>query len=269
MKQVTVFFDLEAWWEAPYRGKFDIEQVMASILDVLDKHHIDATFNTCGIVAEHFPKMVQKAYEKGHEISCHGFKHENFSQMTLEEATGTLAKAEEEIKKAIGHKPEGIRFPWMFYNSTSYKALEKRGYKWASNRHTSFPETFSRPDFHSLSHRLAKSFFSLSAFSAKKAPYKNGSIIEIPVLSSSDGDLLSLVSPEQDSLQEFLDYAFIAWKRQYAKSGQYFNLNFHPWLIGSSNRIQLLEKILRHLDSKRAEDSIRFETAADVAGGEK
>ncbi|GEM_PF-1446534 len=265
MKYVTVFFDFEAWWEAPYRGKFAIESIFTQILDLLDEHKINATFNTCGIVAKFFPELVRDAYSRGHDISCHGFMHENFMQMNASEINDTLQKAEQEIRKAIKHKPSGIRFPWMFYTDLAYKIIEERGYKWASNYHVPFPESFGRPDYSSINYKLAKTFFSLKSSFSVKAPFMKNGLLEIPALSSSDGDLLSLVNPEQDSRKDFLNFAFAAWKSQFLHSGRYFNLNFHPWLIGSKNRLALLRGILKFIDARKRAEKIIFLTAEELA----
>ena len=68
-------------------------------------------------------------------------------------------------------------------------------------------------------------------------------ILEIPMVSSMDGELLSTVSFSQDSPREWLRFTLDTLKKQYLSSGEYFNLNFHPWLIGSSNRIGILDHI--------------------------
>ncbi|MCX6709560.1 MAG: polysaccharide deacetylase family protein [Candidatus Woesearchaeota archaeon] len=264
-KKVTVFFDFEAWWEAPYRGRFDIERITRQILEVLDKNRISATFNTCGVVAKFFPELVGEVHSRGHEISCHGNRHENFAQLSRAKANSALDSAENEIRKATGHKPEGIRFPWMFSTELSYIVAKERGYKWASNYHVPLPEAFGRPDYHSSSYSLARMLFYVKEKFSEKKPFLKNGLVEIPVLSSSDGELLSLVSPEQDSGRDFLNYSLRTWKRQFLHSGEYFNLNFHPWLIGSGNRIKLLSDILAFINEKKRDKNVVFVKGIEIA----
>ncbi|TET64680.1 hypothetical protein E3J49_03620, partial [Candidatus Bathyarchaeota archaeon] len=58
MKLITVFFDLEApfLWKA--EGKFDLEGAVRNISGILNQFGVKAVFNTCGIVADNFPKLI-------------------------------------------------------------------------------------------------------------------------------------------------------------------------------------------------------------------
>jgi len=76
-------------------------------------------------------------------------------------------------------------------------------------------------------------------------------LMEIPLLSLMDGDLLGLIDPAQKSPENWINYAYKSLQQQYNESGKYFNLNFHPWLIGSENRLILLDKILNYIKNKR------------------
>ena len=254
MKKITILFDFEGWWEAPYRGKFDINKNTNRILRVLDRYKAKAVFNTCGVVAQFFPGLVKKIHEKGHEIASHGYRHENFIQLSSKELNNVLKKTEDIIKKITGSKLAGVRCPWLIHNKKVYSVIQNRGYKWVSNQYTPFPELFENP-FNAYSlmdvHKLAKIVvkFQHMFFYPKKPIYKN-SLLEIPLFSSMDADLLSLVSAEQKSPRILLDFALNTLKKQFNNSEKYFNLNFHPWLIGSSNRIILLDNILEYISNK-------------------
>jgi len=254
MKYITVFFDLEGWNEVPHRGKFDIEKVVDDILKVLKKHEVKAVFNTLGIIAEKFPRIVRKIHDEGHEIGIHGYSHENFVQLNFDELDGILEKAEKAIEKIIGEKPLGVRAPWLYHDKKSYDVFRKRGYKWVSNHSFYHRSIFERPDsefgkgiFMSVVKRMIVWY---KAFVRKKGPFRIGSLMEIPLLSLLDGDMLGLVDVEQKSPKEWMDFAYKSLREQYHESENYFNLNFHPWLIGSSNRLWLLDNILGYVKSK-------------------
>ena len=57
----------------------------------------------------------------------------------------------------------------------------------------------------------------------------------------------------KDMYKKWIEYAYKSWVSQFNKSGEYFNLNLHDWLIGTKNRLDLLDKILKYMKSKNAE----------------
>lgn len=248
MKFITVFFDLEDWWELPYKFKFDLTKIVGRVLNVLNKHQIKAVFNIAGITIEHFPKLVEKLNSEGYEISPHGYEHENFVELEKTgELDGILDKIEELFLKTIGTRPIGTRFPWVYYNDSLYSAIAKRGYRWASNKRIVHVEEFELVK--SYPRIPVELFFKILWMFYRKEPFKVNGILEIPLLSSFDGALLA-VSPIQKSSSFKLKYTFEVLKSQFDKSNNYFNLNFHPWCIATGNRLTLLEKILNYISKQ-------------------
>ncbi|MBR9705527.1 polysaccharide deacetylase family protein [Candidatus Pacearchaeota archaeon] len=252
MKKVTVFFDLEGWWESPVRPRFDVVKTVSSIVKVLDKYNVKAVFNTCGKIVEDYPDLVLKLSKEGHEIASHGYLHEVFNQLSHDDLDNVLEKTENIIKKIIGEKPIGIRSPGLIFNDTVYDVFRSRGYKWVSNRNMQFCELFNRPDKSSVLHSIATIGSKFQNLFYPKKPYKVNGLLEIPLQSSLETDLLGIVSLEQKSSEEWLTSAFNGLKKQYLRSHDYFNLNFHPWLIGTQNRLRLLNDILGYIHLKEA-----------------
>ena len=264
MKSITVFFDLEGGWHNPSRGEFDIEGIMQKILSTLDKYKVKAAFNTCGIIAEKFPELIETIYSTEHEIASQGYKHENFAQLKPEELDKVLAKTERLVYDVIGEKPIGVRSPWLIHNEKIYDVIEKRGYMWVSNRYIEHPELWYRPDSYSISggtkdplslvRKLVKEVrYKKRWASYKKEPFRINHLLEIPLLSSMDGCLLFYMPPTQNSPDHWLNYAYDSFVKQFDRSEDYFNLNFHPWVIGSANRLILLDKILNFVSDQGVE----------------
>ena len=248
MKYVTLFFDTEGFWEAPYKGTFNEEENVNRILKILTKYNVVGVFNTCGILGELYPDMIKTISKKGHEIASHGYMHENFVQLNKTELNTVLEKTEKLFENLTGKKVMGFRSPWTLNNKIVYEVANHRGYKWASNKYIPFPEIFSNPSNRSNStYRLAKIVLKFQHLFYKKEPYMNNGLIEIPLLSSIDGDLLGIMNYWQESPQEWLDYAYDSFIKQFNNSEKYFNLNVHPWLIGSANRPELLDDILNYI----------------------
>jgi peptidoglycan/xylan/chitin deacetylase (PgdA/CDA1 family) len=261
MKEVTVFFDFEEIAHKPF-GEFDLEENMRGILSILAKHKAKAVFNTCGIIAEKNPEILKEIHGKGHEIASHGYMHENFAQLEPEELDEVLAKTERLIYDTIKEKPVGVRSPWLISNEQIYDVFEQRGYKWVSNKYLEFPELRMRPDYPKSKRSISPRSQIKGLISERKRkkrwekyrqePYRLKSAFEIPILSSLEGDLLFYLSPTQKSPELWLDYAYNSLVSQYKRCEKYFNLNFHPWLIGSANRLTLLDRILDYVTKQGA-----------------
>ncbi len=79
------------------------------ILTVLDEYSVHATFFVLGWVAEHYPMLVRRIADAGHEIGVHGYAHvlaESLSDKELEDDT---RRAVEAVTKAAGAVPVGYR----------------------------------------------------------------------------------------------------------------------------------------------------------------
>jgi peptidoglycan/xylan/chitin deacetylase (PgdA/CDA1 family) len=256
MKVVTVFFDFDYW-------SLDVEDNTQKLLQTLNKYGVKAVVCACGALVEKHPSLIKSLYSEGHEIASHGYLHENFFQLTPEELNVVLAKTEDLIQDTIGEKPVGVRSPWLIWNQQIYDVIERRGYKWVSNLTMKFPEVQNRPDIKSLSGKktpislvggLRRRYKHKKRWeSFKKEPYMINGLMEIPLMSTMDGELLSFLMPEQKSPDVWLDYAYNSWVSQFKRSEKYFNLTFHPWLIWSANRMKLLERILDFMSKQDVE----------------
>jgi peptidoglycan/xylan/chitin deacetylase (PgdA/CDA1 family) len=263
MRRVSVFFDLEDQSHKPSLGESKMEENVDGILTILNKYGVKAAFCTCGVLAQNYPSLIKRIHASGNEMASHGYRHENFLQLSQEELDRVLSVAEELILSVTGERPSGIRSPWLLANKRVYEVIERRGYKWISNKYAEFPEARNRPDrappASSQPRRLNIGLLRRSPdpeswwTSYPKEPYRINQMFEIPMLSSMDGDLLFYMPPVQKSPEKWLDYAYQSWVSQFNRSENYFNLNFHPWVIASANRISLLDRILEFVSSQDVE----------------
>lgn len=255
VKLVTVFFDLEApflWKKSPI---FDLESVLNDIRYVLTATKIKAVFNTCGDVAEKFPDLVAKLHRDGHEIASHGYAHENFAKISMTRLDSVLKKTEIVLEQIIGEKPIGIRSPWLIRNQQIYTVFRKRGYKWVSNLDLSYP---SKPLVYRAI-RMVKFMFK------SRKPSNIQGLLEIPLLSPLD---IFCIQPFPEILkpspEDSLRQAYQSLITHYMVSGKFFNLNFHPQIIGTMNRLSLLKKILCWVSSQPC---VKFVLAKQICGG--
>ena len=254
MKLVTVFFDLEGpflWRDVP---KFDIEKVVKNISDVLVGFGIKAVFNTCGLVAERFPRSIAMLHDEGHEIASHGYAHENFSKVPLPELDALLARTERVFEHVFGEEPIGVRAPWLARSESIYGVYRKRKYRWTSNLNVPFWVTRSRVDFGSVSYPrwvMGKAVYKVRRLSHKEEPFKKDSLVEIPLVSPLD---VYCIYPYPqvggDSPESSLEEAYRILVSHYRSSKKFFNLNFHEHSIGTGNRLRLLERVLSFLSEQ-------------------
>lgn len=100
-----------------------------SILDTLKRHNLKVTFFIMGPWAKKYPEVARQMVADGHEIASHGYRHENYGDMTPEWVKEDILKAHALIKEVTGVDPTLIRPPNGHYSQRSLKATDELGYK--------------------------------------------------------------------------------------------------------------------------------------------
>ncbi len=100
-----------------------------SILDTLKQNQIKVTFFIMGPWAQKYPEVAKRMVADGHEIASHGYRHENYGDMSAEWVKEDIQKAHALIKEVTGVDPSLIRPPNGHYNQTSLKITDELGYK--------------------------------------------------------------------------------------------------------------------------------------------
>src|SRR5260370_36607973 len=65
-----------------YRFETRLEKNTERALELLDRYQIKATFFALGWVADHFPELIRRVAERGHEIASKGYDHRHGLHMT-------------------------------------------------------------------------------------------------------------------------------------------------------------------------------------------
>jgi len=100
-----------------------------SILDTLKQQELKVTFFIMGPWAKKFPEVAKRMAAEGHEIASHGYRHENYGDMTPEWVKEDIQKSHAQIKEVTGVDPTLIRPPNGHYSQKSLKATDELGYK--------------------------------------------------------------------------------------------------------------------------------------------
>lgn len=99
-----------------------------SILDTLKTHQIKATFFIMGPWAKKYPEVAKRIAEEGHEVGSHGYRHENYGDMSAEWVKEDITKAHTLIKETTGVDATLIRPPNGSYSKLSLQTTEDLGY---------------------------------------------------------------------------------------------------------------------------------------------
>lgn len=81
------------------------------LLDMLDAYEITATFFMLGKNAQHYPDIVRRVVEEGHEVASHSFSHPNFKHISVQRRTEELSRTND-ILRSLGADPVLFRPPY-------------------------------------------------------------------------------------------------------------------------------------------------------------
>jgi len=88
-------------------AEFGANQGLASLLTVLKRYDLRATFAVPAVIAHIYADQIRALVAEGHEIATHGFKHEDVSTLEREDERTRIARATEILAEVIGGRPEG------------------------------------------------------------------------------------------------------------------------------------------------------------------
>ena len=251
MATVCLSFDFDAVsnWLIPSRnsptnrtrGLFGAEVGAPRVLDLLSEHDIHATWFVPGHTIESFPEKAERVYAEGHDIQHHGWTHTPPADYESEEdERADFERGIETISDLTGREPAGYRSPSWDFSPHTVDILLDLGFEWDSS------EMAREFDFYRL-HR--------GDTEIQDVPYDRGEetdIVEVPISWQRD-DFPPFTYRGRNG---FVDEAavFRAWREKfdylYDHGGDAFVLTMHPQVIGHSNRIRRLGKLVEHMKSR-------------------
>lgn len=116
-KQVALTFDA-AW------GNEDTE----TLIEILDRYGVKATFFVIGQWAEKYPESVRALYDAGHDIMNHSYDHRHYTELSSADMVQDAHRASEAIRKITGTRPNLFRPPYGDYNASVVESLQNAGY---------------------------------------------------------------------------------------------------------------------------------------------
>lgn len=133
------------------RGEWDrlesrVEANTIRLLDLFDRHRVEATFFVLGWVAERFPDLVREIDRRGHEVATHGYSHRMVTELTPEQFRADLSQSLEILAKASSQPVRGFRAPSFSVTRKTIWALDVMQQLGLSYDSSIFPIGF-HPDY--------------------------------------------------------------------------------------------------------------------------
>jgi polysaccharide deacetylase family protein (PEP-CTERM system associated) len=103
-----------------------------TLLDMLDRRQVRATFFVLGYVAERFPELIHEIVAAGHEVGSHGHMHTRVYEMTPDAFAADLDRSVAALRDAGAPPTTSFRAPEWSINDRSLWALDalaSRGFR--------------------------------------------------------------------------------------------------------------------------------------------
>ena len=117
------------WHSLPSRLEANVE----SILELVSRSGVHATFFVLGWIADKYPSIIKKLNSFGHEIACHGYGHELISSLTIEQFRDDLRRTRGIIENITGEAVRGYRGPGFSITSGNlwaFDVIAEEGFKY-------------------------------------------------------------------------------------------------------------------------------------------
>jgi len=167
--KIAISVDIEKDLDGNYKGISAID----SLLKILDKRKIKATFLIPAKAIEKFPKKFKKLKKQGHEIALHGYKHERWDELKKENKEKPLKKAISIYRRIFKSYPAGFRAPQHSIDKETLFLLEKYNFKYDSSL---IPWNFHHIFFPQIKIKFSNNF-------KKMKPHRINKLKEIPISS--------------------------------------------------------------------------------------
>ncbi len=208
------------------------------LLEVLERHHVPATFFVTGVDSLIHPGLVASLMKNGrNEIGIHGWTHEYPPGLDSEaEEERLLDKAIARITSLTGKKPRGYRAPSWAFSPYTMKLIEKKGFTYDSS------------------------------LQSAEVPYqilaagRNTGVVELPIdWTLTDSPYLGPQGHMPSS-----DLLFATYRQEFDgayKEGTTFILTLHPYASGHRAPMQHLDELITYMQSK---PGVWFTTADEL-----
>ncbi len=126
--------DLErGWWpeDEPLGHHHSVTRALPRVLDALDAVSLRATFFVEGLNTELYPDTLRELDARGHEVACHGWRHERWEGLDPASERESLRRSVGGMR-ALGLEPAGFRPPGGELTAATPGLLRELGFAYCS-----------------------------------------------------------------------------------------------------------------------------------------
>lgn len=138
-KEYYFAFTVDVEPDIPHRiGTYDGLEYIGDIISLLGELQITGTFLVTGEVASTFPDLVKTIATAGHEIGCHGLRHEPlngvnpdgliFPLLKIDDKRDLIERATQAVAVASECQPSSFRAPYLSFDRDTLAILAEIGY---------------------------------------------------------------------------------------------------------------------------------------------
>ena len=217
-------------------GEFGPRVGAPRILELLRREGIESTWFVPGHTLVTFPDSIEAILAGGHELACHGWYHEDFSELPEDEQRGILEHCVSAVRETSGQAPRGQRAPYWALGPDTLRLVEAAGFTYDSSLMADDYRLFRVR--HGDVHTVADG----STFGA------NGSLVQVPVYWGLDDWPSFEPGPSRDGLaapsrvlEIWLGELLYAYEHA---PGGLLTVTMHPECIGRGHRMAMLAEFI-------------------------
>lgn len=227
-------------------GEFGPRVGVPRILELLERERIPTTWFVPGHTLETFPDNTEAILAGGHELACHGWFHEDFSELTAGTQAAILERSVEAVRSVAGAPPKGFRAPYWALGGETLELVLGAGFEYDSS--------LMADDYRPYRVRLG------DRHSVKKGSRfgQESSLVEVPISWVLDDWPHFEPGPSRDGLSapsKVLEIwtAELRYAHAHAPGGL-LTITMHPECIGRGHRMAMLESFIA--EAKSLEDVV-------------
>lgn len=103
------------------------------LLEMLKREGLRTTFFVPLWTAQHHPDVIRAITGSGHEIGCHGDRHERLTELSLDQERDILRRSLDGLEALSGMRPVGYRAPYWKLSAHTLDLLREHGFRYSSN----------------------------------------------------------------------------------------------------------------------------------------
>ena len=251
---LTFDFDAVSLWISSFRqttatpvsrGEYGANVGLDRVLLLLRDKGVKATFFVPAHTAASFPDQTSRILGEGHEIGVHGYCHESPTGLEPAEEARLLDAALVKLQGVLGagFQPVGYRSPAWDLSPNSVALLSERGFLYDSSM---MADDFI-PYRARLGDRVDEELF---------VPGAHSPLIEMPVAwELDDFPYFTFTNRPLFGAMHTPDHVFTCWKGEFDYCHQHvtegvFTLTMHPQVIGRGPRIEMLSRLIDHMQAQ-------------------